>query len=185
MDSLFKKPPMKFKVWEAKLCDRLNSWYKVIEKDGQEFVSIQINFKIPLPIDHSFFVLLEEFTCKSGNLSWDDELGHHFNSHLYIAFVFITKSLFSSLPLSNKNIVIVLDLPSAWLGYGYIWNVRSVFFCCCYSVMFTFISFYHPCSFQYTCHYVPVICIFLNWRSCLMLLFQAKSILCWKSPTWI
>lgn len=42
VDSLFKKPPMKFKVWESKLCDRLNSWYKAIEKDGQVFVSVQI-----------------------------------------------------------------------------------------------------------------------------------------------
>lgn len=33
--SLFKKPPMKFKLWESKLCDRLNSWYKATEKDGQ------------------------------------------------------------------------------------------------------------------------------------------------------
>lgn len=33
--SLFKKPPMKFKLWESKLCDRLSSWYKATEKDGQ------------------------------------------------------------------------------------------------------------------------------------------------------
>ena len=30
---------MKFKLWESKLCDRLNSWYKATEKDGQVLVS--------------------------------------------------------------------------------------------------------------------------------------------------
>ena len=38
--SLFKKPPMNFKIWESKLCDRMNIWYKAAEKDGQELVSI-------------------------------------------------------------------------------------------------------------------------------------------------
>ena len=42
LNSLFKKPPMKFKVWESKLCDRMNIWYKAAEKDGQELVSINI-----------------------------------------------------------------------------------------------------------------------------------------------
>ena len=30
---------MKFKLWESKLCDRLSSWYKATEKDGQVLVS--------------------------------------------------------------------------------------------------------------------------------------------------
>lgn len=54
VDSLFKKPPMKFKVWESKLCDRLNSWYKAIEKDGQVFVSIHINMEFLSAVQHSF-----------------------------------------------------------------------------------------------------------------------------------
>ena len=40
---------MKFKVWESKLCDRMNSWYKATEKDGQELVSINETLKADLP----------------------------------------------------------------------------------------------------------------------------------------
>ncbi|KAL9979823.1 hypothetical protein ACROYT_G017540 [Oculina patagonica] len=52
--SLFKKPPMKFKVWESKLCDRLTSWYKAIEKDGQLFTCHQLG------LDMASFEMLGE-----------------------------------------------------------------------------------------------------------------------------
>lgn len=46
--SLFKKPPMKFKVWESKLCDRMNIWYKAAEKDGQELTCHQYGLDMAL-----------------------------------------------------------------------------------------------------------------------------------------
>ncbi|XP_067052488.1 serine-rich adhesin for platelets-like [Acropora muricata] len=46
--SLFKKPPMKFKVWESKLCERMNIWYKAAEKDGQELICHQYGLDMAL-----------------------------------------------------------------------------------------------------------------------------------------
>lgn len=39
---------MNFKVWESKLCDRMNIWYKAAEKDGQELVGIIDKIKLAL-----------------------------------------------------------------------------------------------------------------------------------------
>ena len=60
---------MKFKVWESKLCDRLNSWYKAIEKDGQMFVSIEIPHMEFLPLFNIHFVqfILVEFAWPRKN----------------------------------------------------------------------------------------------------------------------
>ncbi|XP_032231599.2 uncharacterized threonine-rich GPI-anchored glycoprotein PJ4664.02 isoform X3 [Nematostella vectensis] len=50
--SLYKKPPMKFKLWELKLKEKVSSWYKLAEKEGTHSASIQLG------IDPAFFDIL-------------------------------------------------------------------------------------------------------------------------------
>lgn len=48
---------MKFKVWESKLCERMNIWYKAAEKDGQELVRIVDIPKISLSCRSKFMLM--------------------------------------------------------------------------------------------------------------------------------